>query len=99
MTVELSRADLVRVASLARLKLTDAELDSLTDQLRKLLNYVEMLNEVDIENVDPMPHAADMVNVLREDVVAESLPRKAALANAPKTDGQFFLVPKILEEN
>jgi aspartyl-tRNA(Asn)/glutamyl-tRNA(Gln) amidotransferase subunit C len=68
-------------------------------QLARILDYVEMLNEVDTDDVEPMAHAVEVTNVLREDAVRESLPREAALANAPKTDGECFLVPPILEHS
>jgi len=85
------------VAVLARLKLSDAELTALTSQLGRVLEYVNILNEVDTDGVEPMAHAVEMQNVLRNDEIRESLPRESALANAPKTDGQSFLVPQILE--
>lgn len=97
MTTELTRDEVERVAVLARLKLSDAELDSLTAQLGQILGHMEQLNELDTEDVDPMVHAIELQNVFRADEVRESLPREDALANAPKTDGQFFLVPQILE--
>ena len=85
------------VALLARLKLSDEELDRFSGQLGKMLEYVGVLDEVDVSNVQPMAHAVEQSNVLRDDEVRESLPREAALANAPKTDGQFFMVPQILD--
>ena len=85
------------VALLARLKLSDEELDRFSGQLGKILEYVGVLDEVDVSNVKPMAHAVEQSNVLRDDEVRESLPREAALANAPKTDGQFFMVPQILD--
>ena len=60
--------------------------------------HYSTLRAIDTTNVAPMPHPVPAENVFREDVEGVSLPREAALANAPKTDGQFFLVPKILEE-
>jgi aspartyl-tRNA(Asn)/glutamyl-tRNA(Gln) amidotransferase subunit C len=97
MAAQLTREDVARVAVLARLKLSDAELTALTSQLGRVLEYVDVLNEVDTDGVEPMAHAVEMQNVLRNDEIRESLPRDAALANAPKTDGQSFLVPQILE--
>lgn len=97
MTAELTREQVAKVALLARLKLSDAELDLFQSQLANVLSYVEQLNEVDTEDVEPMAHAVEVVNVLRPDVIRESLARDAALANAPKTDGSYFLVPAILE--
>lgn len=87
-----------KVASLARLSLTDEELATYGQQLTQILSYVHVLDEVDIEGVEPMPHAIDLENVFRSDETRPSLPREAALQNAPKTDGQYFQVPQILDQ-
>ena len=97
MTASLTREEVAKTALLARLKLTDGELDQLTTELGRVLQYVDILSEVNTDDVEPMAHAVERVNVFRDDVVQESLPRELALANAPKTDGQSFLVPPILE--
>lgn len=97
MPANLTRADVLKVATLARLKLTDAEIDDCTSKLGKILDYVDSLNEVNTDDVEPLVHAVELSNVFRIDETRPSLPRDAALANAPKTDGQFFLVPQILE--
>lgn len=97
MSEVLTRADVQKVAFLARLKLSDAELDSLTTQMGKILGFVESLNEVNTEGVEPMVHAMELRNVFRPDQVRESLPRDQALKNAPKTDGKYFLVPQIID--
>lgn len=97
MSSKLTRAEVLKVASLARLKLTAAELDDCTAKLGSILEYVASLNEVATDEIDPMAHAVEMNNVFRDDLVEPSLPQQAALANAPKTDGQFFLVPQILD--
>jgi aspartyl-tRNA(Asn)/glutamyl-tRNA(Gln) amidotransferase subunit C len=65
--------------------------------LGDILAYMEKLNELDTSNVEPMMHALPMTNVFREDEVQPSLDREAALMNAPKTDGEYFLVPRILD--
>lgn len=91
-------SDVRKVASLARLSLSDEELRSCGDQLSSILDYVRLLDEVDISGVAPMTHPVPAENIFRDDRMMPSLPREAALANAPKTDGQFFEVPKILEE-
>jgi aspartyl-tRNA(Asn)/glutamyl-tRNA(Gln) amidotransferase subunit C len=93
----LSRDVVLKVASLARLKLTDAEVDAMTGQLGSILDYVAMLDEVDVSSVEPMVHAIELTNVTRADELKPSLPRTAALQNAPKTDGKYFLVPAIIE--
>ncbi|MFQ5734536.1 MAG: Asp-tRNA(Asn)/Glu-tRNA(Gln) amidotransferase subunit GatC [Planctomycetaceae bacterium] len=96
MPAPLSTDDVAKVAQLSRLKLSPAERERMTSQLARVLEYVSILNEVDTEGVELMAHAVEVTDVLRDDVVRESLPRKAALANAPQTDGEYFLVPAIL---
>ena len=95
--MDLSRDDIKKVADLARLKLTEDELDSLAGDLRAIVGYVQVLNEVDTTGVAPMVHAVELHNVLRADVPVESLPRPEALSNAPRTDGEYFLVPAIID--
>ena len=97
MSVTFTRADVEKVALLARLRLEEDEIEPLTAQLGAILGYVERLSEVDTEGIEPMAHAVERTNVFREDVETPMLPREAALANAPKTDGQYFLVPRILD--
>ena len=92
----MNREEVVKIALLARLKLTDDELDRFTSQLGQVLQYVDILNEVETEDVEPMAHAVELFNVFRDDEVRESLARNEALSNAPKTDGRCFLVPPIL---
>ena len=94
----LTKGAVAKVAHLARLKLSDAELDLFTTQLGQVLGYVELLNELNTDGVEPIAHVADIANVFRDDELKPSLPRAAALSNAPKTDGKFFVVPQILEE-
>jgi aspartyl-tRNA(Asn)/glutamyl-tRNA(Gln) amidotransferase subunit C len=97
MTARLTRDDVAKVALLGRLKLSPAEIDQFTGQLARVLEYVAVLSEVDTQKVEPMAHAVELTNVFRGDVEEPSLPREDALANAPKTDGRFFLVPPILD--
>jgi aspartyl-tRNA(Asn)/glutamyl-tRNA(Gln) amidotransferase subunit C len=97
MTGRLTRDEVAKVALLGRLKLSAEELDRMTDQLARILEYVEILNDVDTENVEPMAHAIELHDVFREDVPVPSLSREDALSNAPKTDGRCFQVPQILE--
>lgn len=93
----LDRATVVKVANLARLKLTEAEIDDFAGRLGAVLEYVHVLDEVDTSNVEPLVHAFEMTNVFRADDVRPSLPREQALANAPKSDGRCFLVPRIID--
>ena len=89
--------DLSRVVKLARIELTFEEEQCLAPQLGEVLEYVEKLNELNIEEVEPTAHAVPLSNVLREDELGESLPREDALRNAPKTLDGLFVVPKIVE--
>jgi aspartyl-tRNA(Asn)/glutamyl-tRNA(Gln) amidotransferase subunit C len=87
-----------RVARLSRLKLNDHEVAKLASELSQVLHYVDQLDELDVTNVEPMAHAIEVTNVFRPDEPRPKLAREAALANAPKTDGKYFLVPPILDE-
>jgi len=98
MSQSLTSEDVRKVAFLARLKLSPEEIGDMTSKMGNVLQYVETLNEVDTTDVEPLVHAVELSNVLRDDVVRPSLPRAAALQNAPKSDGVYFLVPQILEE-
>jgi aspartyl-tRNA(Asn)/glutamyl-tRNA(Gln) amidotransferase subunit C len=85
------------VAHLARLDLSDAELDVMTRQLRAIVEYVNQLQQVNTDGVEPLAHAVDVHNVFRDDEPAPSLPVAAALANAPDRHGDFYGVPAVLE--
>lgn len=93
----LSPKDVQKVATLARLKLTEEELQQIGQQIGGILDYVAVLDEVDVSDVEPMAHVADVSNAFRADATRPSLPREESLSNAPKTDGKYFLVPQILE--
>lgn len=90
--------DVRHIAKLARLELTDSEVETFSNQLGDILGYMEKLNEVDTTTVEPLSHVHDQVNRLREDIVEPSIPRKEALKNAPETDGIFFKVPRVIKE-
>jgi aspartyl-tRNA(Asn)/glutamyl-tRNA(Gln) amidotransferase subunit C len=94
--MSLTREDVEKIALLSRLRLSDAEVTTLTEQLSHVVGYVESLGELDTENVQPMAHAIEVTNVFREDEVRPSLDRESALANAPHHDGACFLVPAVL---
>ena len=90
------------VAHLARLRLTDAELETMTRQLGAIVDYVDQLRQVDTEGVEPMAHALDVHNVFRDDEPGACLTPKEALANAPdrRTDARghlFYAVPAVLD--
>lgn len=93
----ITQKDVLHVAKLARLSLTDDEAAQFTEQLGRVLGYMEQLNEVDTRGVEPMSHPIPVVNVMRDDEIVRDLDRQALMANAPVTEGAFFKVPKIGE--
>ena len=97
---EITRADVAHLAGLARIALGAAELDRLAGELPKILDAVATVSEAlqGAYEVEPMNHPTPLRNVFREDVVQPGLPPEAALAGAPASEGQRFLVPKILGE-
>ena len=88
--------DLEKIAQLARLKLKEGDKEKFLDQVNQILKYVEKLNEVDTQGVEPLSHSMDLVNVMREDIEKQSLSQKDALANAPLKNDKFFRVPKVV---
>ncbi len=88
-----------KVAKLSRLDLTETEVAEFAGQLSAILDYMEKMNELDTTNVEPLAHCLAVKNVFREDTARESLGTEKALANAPQRDGEFFKVPKILDDS
>ncbi|ACF10793.1 MAG: Asp-tRNA(Asn)/Glu-tRNA(Gln) amidotransferase subunit GatC [Chlorobiaceae bacterium] len=88
--------DVAYIAELARLKFTDAEQERMTDELNMILHYVDKLNEVDTEGVEPLNTIHDQINVLRADVEHTPLSNEEALKNAPDRQDRFFKVPKVI---
>ena len=86
------------VAHLARLELTDDEAALFTRDLTAIVDYVNQLQSVKTDNVEPLAHAVELANVFRDDAVRPSLAREEALANAPHHDGECYLVPAVLGE-
>lgn len=95
--MKLNRKDVEHVALLSRLELSENELDKFTGQLDAILEYIDVLNQVDTSAVEPMAHVLEIRNVMRADEVQPSLSREAALQNAPDAEDGFFKVPKIVE--
>lgn len=95
---KLSRQELAHLARLARLAVTDEELDLFAEQLGVILDAVARVGEAAAEDVTPTTHAVPMTNVLRPDVTTPSLPRDVVLAGAPAAEDDRFRVPRILGE-
>jgi aspartyl-tRNA(Asn)/glutamyl-tRNA(Gln) amidotransferase subunit C len=87
-----------KLARLARLRFDDAEKEEIKNDLQRMIAFVEKLNELDLEGVQPLMHMTDEVNVLRDDEVTGSITREEALKNAPEHDEQFFKVPKVIKK-
>lgn len=94
----ITRQDVEKVALLARLQLTEAELATMSEQLAQIVAYVDHLSQVDTEGIEPMAHAVEQLNVFRDDRAEMSLPREEALAGAPHHDRRGYLVPAVLGE-
>lgn len=98
MAEPLSRADVAHVARLARLDLTEEELERFTLQLAAVLEHAADVEALDTEGVPPTAHPLELANVLRDDVVQPSLDRDEVLAMAPAAEDRRFRVPRILGE-
>lgn len=96
--MSLSLADVKKVAMLARLQLSDAELERMTNQLGQIVDYVNQLAELDTENVSPLSHAGELVNVFADDNPRPGLTRTEVLSGAPKQDDECYRVPAVLGE-
>ena len=91
----ITRDDVVHVARLARLELSEEELERMREQLSAILEAVGKVAQLDLEGIEPTAHPLDLVNVLADDEPRPSLAREDALANAPDPEGGFFGVPPV----
>ena len=95
--MKLTREEIQRIASLARLRFTPKEEERLTEQLDNILRYMEKLNQLDTSRIEPFTHAANTKNPMREDAITNEPNADVLLANAPVQENHFFQVPKIIE--
>ncbi|MCI0638827.1 MAG: Asp-tRNA(Asn)/Glu-tRNA(Gln) amidotransferase subunit GatC [Gemmataceae bacterium] len=93
----MTRDEVSWIAHLARLELSDAELTAMTRQLSAIVEYVNQLQQVNTDGVEPLAHPLDIHNIFRADEPTPSLPVDAALANAPNRKDDFYAVPAVLE--
>ncbi len=96
--MSITRDEVLHVARLARLELSPAEVDRLQEQLGNILAYMKQLDRLDTKDVVPMSHAVEMGTPMREDVVEPFGDKEALLRNAPDREGDFFRVPRIIED-
>jgi aspartyl-tRNA(Asn)/glutamyl-tRNA(Gln) amidotransferase subunit C len=95
--MEVNDALVDKLANLARLQFDDTEKAGIKNDLQKMIQFVEKLNELDTTGVAPLLHMSGNINVLREDEVKGSISSVEGLKNAPLHDGQFFKVPKVIK--
>lgn len=95
--MEFSKETVKQVANLARIELQDKELEQLSVQVKDIISFIDKLNELDVKNIPPTSHVLPVSNVLRVDEPSVSLPVTQVLANAPEKEGNFFVVPKVIE--
>ncbi|MDA8168758.1 MAG: Asp-tRNA(Asn)/Glu-tRNA(Gln) amidotransferase subunit GatC [Nitrospiraceae bacterium] len=95
--MKIDRKEVINIAKLSRLVLSEGEIDLYSEQLSNILGYIGQLNEAGTKDVPPTSHVLDLNNVLREDEVKPSLPPEEALKNAPDPADHFYRVPRIIE--
>ena len=96
--MKISKDDIIKVSELARLEFKEEELEKFTEQSGNILEYIEQLNELNTDNVEPTSHVLDMSTPLREDKVVEWLSTEEVLKNAPESEDDFFVVPQVIED-
>ena len=95
---KVTREEVLRIANLSKLHLDEEQIINFTKDINQILNYMELLDEVDINHVEPLSHVLDQSNIFREDTVNDSLETEQILKNAPQSSGKHFVVPKVIEK-
>ena len=96
--MKIDRKDVEKLAHLSRLELTESELESMESDMNKMLQFVEKINELDLEGVEPLAYVSEETNVLREDEIIQDISHDEALKNAPDKDTDYFRVPKVMRK-
>ena len=94
-----NRYEILKIASLAKLHLSDEEVSLYTDQINEILEYMNQLDELDTEDIEPLSHVLDQINMTRKDEQTPSLTREESLKNAPKSDDDYFIVPNVIDKS
>ncbi len=95
--MKITKEEVLHVASLARLKFSESDAEKLTENMASIIEFADMLGELDTEGVVPTAHAIPMQNAFREDEIKPSFERHEILKNAPDFDEEGFIVPKVVE--
>ena len=93
-----TRDEVIRIAKLAKLHLDEEQIINYTKNINEILTYMEQLNEVNIKDIEPLSHVLEQSNIVREDIVTESLDTKEILKSAPQSSENHFVVPKVIEK-
>ena len=96
--MKLSREEVLHISRLARIGITDADIEKMTEQLSNILENFEILREVDTNGVPPTAQSIALQNIIRNDVITPSMPVQNVLANAPRQEEDFFKVNAVLED-
>ena len=97
--MKIDNSTIDKLANLANLEFDKESKKEIIEDLNRVLNFVEKLNELDTKNAEPLVYMADEANVLRKDEVIQEITQEEALSNAPKKDSDYFIVPKVLKGN
>ncbi len=95
--MKIDKSAIKKIAHLARLEFDENSAEKMSKDMSQILDWVEQLNELDTENIEPLTTMSSEINDMREDKVGKHLSHEDALKNAPKRDSQYFRVPKVLE--
>ena len=95
--MRITKEEVRHIALLARVAMTEEEIERMRDQMSHILDSIDVLGQVDTEGVEPTGHSADLESVMRDDVVRKSRPQEEVLANAPRREGDFIRVRAVLE--
>ncbi len=95
--MKIDKTTIKKISHLARLEFDESSAEKMSKDMSQILDWVEQLNEIDTENIEPLTTMSSEVNVMREDIRGNHLEHEAGLKNAPKRDSDYFRVPKVLE--
>lgn len=96
--MSVTKKEVEKIAELAKLKFTEEELENFTHQMNDILKYMEKLNELNTDDVQPLSHPNEAINVFRADELKKSIDTSDALKNAPLADENYFKVPKVIQD-
>jgi len=95
--MSVSKDDIAKVATLARIKVSEEEIPKVTESINEILGLVDKMQQLDTSDVEPLANPHDAVQILREDVVTATDDRENLLKNAPESESGLFLVPKVID--